>query len=79
MSNINGKNEVVADVATATITGPLVITWTSNEPTAGVAQTIANGTIPTVAELGQYAANSVAIINQLVVDVGLLQTAQQNG
>ena len=35
----------------------LVITWTANAPTAGSAQTIADGTVPTVAELGQFAQN----------------------
>lgn len=54
-----------ADDATA---AALVITWTSNEPTAGNTATISNGTIPTVAELGQAVANLTAIVNELVID-----------
>lgn len=53
----------------------LVITWTSNEPTASNTQTIADGTVPTVAELGQSIANLTEIVNQLVVDVGVLRTS----
>lgn len=35
----------------------LVITWSANEPTAGDTATIADGTVPTVAELGQAVKN----------------------
>ena len=42
---------------------PHVITWTANEPTASKAQTIADGDVPTVAELGQAVANIVAMLN----------------
>jgi hypothetical protein len=48
---------------------PLLITWTSNEPTAAATQTIANGTVPTVAELGQSVANFAAIIDQIKADL----------
>lgn len=44
----------------------LTITWTANEPTAGDTQTIADGSVPTVAELGQAVANIVAKLNTLV-------------
>ena len=52
-----------------TSTSSYVITWSSNEPTAAATQTIANGTVPTVAELGQSVANITAILNQLQADV----------
>jgi len=61
-----------ADAATG---AALVITWTANEPTAGNAATISNGTIPTVAELGQAVANLTAIVNQLVIDNASLRSA----
>jgi hypothetical protein len=44
----------------------LTITWTSNPPTPGDTQTIDNGTVPTVAELGQAVANIVAKLNQII-------------
>jgi hypothetical protein len=56
----NSQDELMDDTL-----GPLVITWTANEPTAGVAQTIADGTTPTVAELGQAVQN----INTILTDV----------
>jgi len=43
----------------------LTITWTANAPTAGDTQTIADGTVPTVAELGQAVANIVAKLNAI--------------
>ena len=55
--------------ADALTTVPLVITWSSNEPTAAATQTIANGTVPTVAELGQSVANFAAIIDQIKADL----------
>jgi hypothetical protein len=39
------------------------ITWTANEPTAGDSATIADGTVPTVAELGQAVADITAKLN----------------
>ena len=77
MSNINGKNEVVADVAAATGTG-VTITWTANEPTAATTQTIADGDVPTVAELGQYVANNEAQIALILADIAALRLAQNN-
>ncbi len=49
--------------------GPLVITWTANEPTAGLTQTIADGDVPTVAELGQAIKNLNTIVTDLVATV----------
>jgi hypothetical protein len=60
--------------ANAATVDPLVITWTANEPTASAAQTIANGTVPTVAELGQFAANQIAVNDALVADIAELRS-----
>lgn len=54
-----------ADDATAAL---LDITWTANEPTASNAQTIADGTVPTVAELGQAVKNLNTILTQVIAD-----------
>ena len=61
MGSFNESREIESDCI-----GPLVITWTSNAPTAALTQTIANGTIPTVAELGQAVQNLNTIITSLV-------------
>ncbi len=61
-----------ANAATSSTPAPLVVTWTANEPTASLAQTIGDGTIPTVAELGQYAANNQAVVATLVTDLAAL-------
>lgn len=53
---------------------PIVLTWTANEPTAGVTQTIADGSVPTVAELGQYVANINAQLAKLVADDASFRT-----
>ena len=72
---------VYGEVAAATASGPAVtavpnvITWTANEPTASSAQTIADGTVPTVAELGQVTANLTKVIDALIVDVAANNTA----
>lgn len=72
----NDQNEITAD---QTATGaPLVITWTANEPTAGSTQTIADGTVPTVAELGQAVKNLNTIITALTVDVAALIASTQS-
>lgn len=42
------------------------ITWTANEPTAGDTATIADGDVPTVAELGQAVADLTAKLNAIV-------------
>ena len=61
MGNFNNDRELEADCV-----GPLVITWTANEPTAALAQTIADGSSPTVAETGQFMQNINTIITSLV-------------
>lgn len=42
------------------------VTFTANAPTPSSTQTIADGTIPTVAELGQAVANIEAKINAIL-------------
>ena len=71
--SINDKFEVNADVAAAT-GAAIDITWTANEPTAAVTQTIADGDVPTVAELGQYVANINAQLTKLLADIAALRT-----
>jgi hypothetical protein len=55
--------------ADALTSAPLVITWSSNAPTPALTQTIANGTVPTVAELGQSVANFERIITRMSADL----------
>lgn len=70
---INDEFEITENIAAAT-TVPLVITWTANEPVAADIQTIADGDTPTVAETGQYIANSNAQITQLIADIADIRT-----
>jgi len=67
-----GTRFLKADAATASTPAPLVVTWSANEPTAGLTQTIADGTVPTVAELGQYAANNQAVVAALIADLAAI-------
>jgi hypothetical protein len=62
----------------ASATG-VAITWSSNEPTAAATQTIADGTVPTVAELGQYVANNEAQMALLLAEVASLRAAINAG
>ena len=79
-----------ATVAAASDTAvPLDITYSANAPTPSDTQTIADGTVPTVAELGQFTANvedfqaqvnvdiadHVVQIAALATDVALIRTA----
>lgn len=70
---LKAQEAAQADTAGATAV-PLVITFTANTPTPAATQTIADGTVPTVAELGQYAANQELVITALKVDVDALRT-----
>ncbi len=65
--------------ADALDTAAIAITWTANEPTAAVTQTIADGTVPTVAELGQYVANINAQLTNLVADLAELRSITNAG
>lgn len=71
---IGSQQAKVTDAAVATAV-PLVITYTANTPTPAATQTIADGTVPTVAELGQYTANQELVITALTADVALIRTA----
>lgn len=73
MGHYNDERELVSDVAAAT-SALLDITWTANEPTAANTQTIADGDVPTVAELGQFAQNINTIVTQLLADVAAIRT-----
>jgi len=67
MSIINSSfEETVSAPATALVV--LDITWSANEPTPSDSQTIADGTVPTVAELGQAVKNLNTKIDQLIAD-----------
>lgn len=68
---INTRFET-ADAATGT---GVDITWTANEPTAAATQTIADGDVPTVAELGQYVANNEAQMALILADIASLRAA----
>lgn len=54
---------------------PLVVIFTSNTPTPSATQTISNGTVPTVAELGQYVANNQVVMAQMQADLDKMRAA----
>lgn len=58
---------------TATVAVPVVVTFTSNAPTPSATQTIADGTVPTVAELGQWVANAEVVMAALGAEVTQLR------
>ena len=63
-----------AVAATAAATAVAVdLTFTANAPTPGATQTIADGTVPTVAELGQLAANSEVFQAAAVADIAAIK------
>lgn len=73
MANPNKFNAQLADAsdnaligAQQTLVADYDITWTANEPTAASTQTIADGDVPTVAELGQAVANIAAKMNAML-------------
>ena len=53
-------NDKVVVSTQQALVADLDITFTANAPTPATTQTIADGTVPTVAELGQFAANTEA-------------------
>ena len=71
---VGTQKALVADAAASTAV-PIVMTWTANEPTAADAQTIADGTVPTVAELGQFVRNMEDFMEEVLVDLNLHRTA----
>ena len=70
----NSKRELYDDITT-TATAGLTVTFTTNTPTATTAQTIADGSSPTVVETGIFMQNITAIVNQLVVDIATIKAA----
>lgn len=70
---ITNQQTLVADAAAVTAT-PVAVTFTANEPTAADTQTIADGTVPTVVELGQWVANSEDFMVEVAADLAELRT-----
>ena len=70
---ISDQQALVADAAAVTAI-PVVVTFTANTPTPADTQTIADGTVPTVAELGQWVANSEEFMAQAAADLAELRT-----
>ena len=66
------KAATAAFSAVTTTAAALVITWSSNTPTASNTQTNADGTVPTVAELGQFAQNINTIMTAALVDIAAI-------
>ena len=68
------KADVQTTTAPAAITADAVaVTFTSNAPTPSATQTIADGTVPTVAELGQWVANQEVVCEALQADITALR------
>jgi hypothetical protein len=73
MANPNKADSQLADKSgdpligeAQTLVADYVVTWSSNTPTASSTQTIADGTVPTVAELGQAVANIEAKLVEIL-------------
>lgn len=75
-SVLGEQGSAVADAAAATAV-PVVVTFTANTPTPAATQTVADGTVPTVAELGQWVANQELVCTALLADIAELR-AQLN-
>ena len=67
------------ETANALTTVPVVMTWSANEPTPAATQTIADGTVPTVAELGQWVRNQEAVMSQIQADLTELRSVLNSG
>jgi hypothetical protein len=65
-----------ADAATA---DSLAVTYTANSLTGANAITVADGNVPTVAELGQWCENLTDIVNELIADNASLRAALNAG
>lgn len=68
-----GQGVAVTDAAAATVDS-VDVTFTANAPTPAATQTIADGTVPTVAELGQWVANQEVVCAALEADNAELRT-----
>lgn len=75
MSRLSEDLGAAAVADPAALTGVAVdLTFTTNAPTPSATQTIADGTVPTVAELGQLAANSEVFQAAAVADILAIRT-----
>jgi hypothetical protein len=63
-----------ASAPSAITTDAVAVTFTANAPTPAATQTIADGDVPTVAELGQWVANQEVVCEALQADVTALRT-----
>ncbi len=70
----NSKRELVDDVSSTV--DNITITWTTHEPTASTAMTVADGSSPTVVETGVFMASVVAEIAKIKVDIAAILAAQ---
>ena len=70
----NSKRELADDVAAATVKA-LAITWTTNDPTASTAMTIADGSAVTSTEVGVFIKSANAQIAAIIADVLALRTS----
>ncbi len=76
-----GLNTRIGKVAGATYSVPstsaaaITITWTTHEPTASTAMTVADGSSPTVVESGEFMANMAAQLTNVVADIAAIKSA----
>jgi hypothetical protein len=74
-----GINTRLEKMATKTAVG-ITITWTTNEPTASTAMTIADGNaILTTTELGIFIASQNALNAKLIADIETLRSKMNAG
>lgn len=69
----SAQGAAVTDASAAT-SDSIAVTFTANTPTPATTQTIADGTVPTVAELGQWVANQEVVCAALETDNAELRT-----
>ena len=73
-----GINTRIGKVS-STAASPLVITWSSNTPTAGSTATIADGSSVTDAESGQAIQDINTILTTLLTDVAAIKSQLNAG
>ena len=69
---LKATSQTAVDPAAITV-DTVAVTFTANAPTPSATQTIADGTVPTVAELGQWVANQEVVLNAVAVDLQALR------
>ncbi len=67
------------EAATAQTTDGLDITFTANAPTPSSTQTVADGDAPTVAETGQFIADTEAQFAKITADLAALYAVVNAG